>query len=124
MDVPNSTGCVHMTLVPLEGNKLIALFRRRQSDFVYRTLSDDGGESWKVPTATNIPNNNSSISAMRLKDGRIALVCNPVNAQMNSARRVSLYDELGVDGRPEAEGGCQPIWGVVRAPLSLFFSHS
>jgi predicted neuraminidase len=122
VDVPNSTGCVHMTLVPLEGNKIIALFRRRQSDFVYKSLSDDGGESWKVPTATNIPNNNSSIASMRLKDGRIALVCNPVNAQMDSARRVSLYDELGVDDRPEAEGGCQPIWGVARAPLSLFFS--
>ena len=122
VDVPNSTGCVHMTLVPLEGSKIIALFRRRQADFVYKTLSEDGGESWQIPTATNIPNNNSSIAAMRLKDGRIALVCNPVNAQMDSSRRVSLYDELGVDDRPEAEGGCQPIWGVARAPLSLFFS--
>ena len=122
VNVPNSTGCVHMTLVPLDGNKIIALFRRRQADFVYQTLSEDGGESWQVPTATNIPNNNSSIAAMRLKDGRIALVCNPVNAQMDSSRRFSLYDELGIDERPEAEGGCQPIWGVARAPLSLFFS--
>ena len=122
VNVPNSTGCVHMTLVPLDGDKIIALFRRRQADFVYKTLSKDGGESWQVPTATNIPNNNSSIAAMRLKDGRIALVCNPVNAQMDSSRRFSLYDELGIDERPEAEGGCQPIWGVARAPLSLFFS--
>ena len=122
IDVPESTGCVHMTLIPLEGDKIVALYRRRQADFVYKTLSEDGGESWQVPTATNIPNNNSSIAAMRLKDGRIALVCNPVNAQMDSSRRVSLYDELGIDDRPEAEGGCQPIWGVARAPLSLFFS--
>ena len=111
-----------MTLVPLEGNKIIALFRRRQADFVYKSLSEDGGESWQEPTATNIPNNNSSIAAMRMKDGRIALVCNPVNAQMDSSRRDSLYDELGIDERPEAAGGCQPIWGVARAPLSLFFS--
>lgn len=122
VNVPNSTGCVHMTLVPLDGDKIIALFRRRQADFVYKTLSEDGGESWQEPTATNIPNNNSSIAAMRMKDGRIALVCNPVNAQMDSSRRASLYDELGIDERPEAAGGCQPIWGVARAPLSLFFS--
>lgn len=122
VNVPNSTGCVHMTLVPLDGDKIIALFRRRQADFVYKTLSEDGGESWQEPTATNIPNNNSSIAAMRMKDGRIALVCNPVNAQMDSSRRDSLYDELGIDERPEAAGGCQPIWGVARAPLSLFFS--
>ena len=122
VNVPNSIGCVHMTLVPLDGDKIIALFRRRQADFVYKTLSEDGGESWQEPTATNIPNNNSSIAAMRMKDGRIALVCNPVNAQMDGSRRVSLYDELGIDERPEAAGGCQPIWGVARAPLSLFFS--
>ena len=122
VNVPNSTGCVHMTLVPLDGDKIIALFRRRQADFIYKTLSEDGGESWQEPTATNIPNNNSSIAAMRMKDGRIALVCNPVNAQMDSSRRDSLYDELGIDERPEAAGGCQPIWGVARAPLSLFFS--
>ena len=122
VNVPNSTGCVHMTLVPLDEDKIIALFRRRQADFVYKTLSEDGGESWQEPTATNIPNNNSSIAAMRMKDGRIALVCNPVNAQMDSSRRDSLYDELGIDERPEAAGGCQPIWGVARAPLSLFFS--
>ena len=122
VDVPDSTGCVHMTLVPLEDGKILAFFRRRQADFVYRTLSNDGGESWEVPIATNIPNNNSSIAAIRLADGRIALAANPVNAQMDDARRLSLYDELGDDDRPEAEGGCTPIWGVARAPLSLFFS--
>jgi len=121
-DVPQSTGCVHMTLVPAGGDRILAFFRRRQADYVYMTASDDGGESWAVPQATNIPNNNSSISAAALADGRIALVCNPVNAEMSSARRQSLYDELGSDSRPEADGGCTAIWGVPRAPLSLFFS--
>ncbi len=122
VDLPDSTGCVHMTLVPLNDTKILAFFRRRQAEFVYRTSSSNGGESWETPTPTNIPNNNSSIAAIRLKDGRIALAANPVNAQMNDARRISLYDELGDDDRPEAEGGCTPIWGVARAPLSLFFS--
>lgn len=122
VDIPESTGCVHMTLIPLGRDKILALYRRRQADFVYKSLSSNGGESWEAPTATNIPNNNSSIAAIRLKDGRIALVCNPINALMDSARRVSLYDELGTDNRPEAKGGCQAIWGVARAPVSLFFS--
>ena len=74
-----------------------------------------------MPTATNIPNNNSSIAAMRLKDGRIALVCNPVNAQMDSSRRISLYDELGVDDRPEAEGVVSQYgeWRVRRSACSF-----
>ncbi|MBL9060301.1 MAG: exo-alpha-sialidase [Mangrovicoccus sp.] len=119
--VPGSTGCVHMTIVP-GSDRLLAFFRRRQADFVYRTESRDGGESWSVPEPTPLPNNNSSIAAIRLSDGRIAIACNPVNAAMSADRRESLYDELGDDDRPEATGGCTPIWGVPRAPLVVAFS--
>ena len=122
VEVPGSTGCVHMTLVPLSDHHIVAFFRRRQADFVHRCESLDGGETWSVPVPTDLPNNNSSIAAMRLEDGRIALACNPVNADMDPSRRVSLYDELGEDDRPEAQGGCTPIWGVRRAPLILAFS--
>ncbi|MCA8880048.1 MAG: exo-alpha-sialidase [Rhodobacteraceae bacterium] len=119
--VPDSTGCVHMTLVPGQ-DCLVALFRRRQADFVYRSESRDGGESWSVPAPTPVPNNNSSIAAIRLSDGRIALACNPINGAMSPERRASLYDELGDDDRPEATGGCTPVWGVPRAPLVVAFS--
>lgn len=123
VEVPGSGGCVHMTIVPLEGAQMVAFFRRRQADFVYRSVSEDNGESWSVPQATDVPNNNSSISAIRLKDGRIALLCNPVSAADYADRRASLYDELGEeDGRPDSQGGITPIWGVPRAPLTLCFS--
>ena len=120
--VPDSIGCVHTTLVPLDSQCIAAFFRRRQADWVFRSESTDGGESWSPPQPTELPNNNSSISAIRLADGRIALVGNPVNADMDSSRRESLYDELGEDQRPEATGGCMPIWGVRRAPLTVAFS--
>lgn len=120
--VPGSTGCVHMTIVDLGGNRLAAFYRRRQADFVYRTDSADGGESWTVPQPTDVPNNNSSIGVIRLADGRLAMVCNPMNASLSPDRRLSLYDELGDDDRPEAEGGCTPIWGVPRAPMVLALS--
>lgn len=123
VEVPGSVGCVHMTLVPLGADRMAAFFRRRQADHVYRTQSEDGGESWSVPVATDVPNNNSSISVVRLRDGRFAMACNPVNAQMHPDRRASLYDELGSDARPNATGGCTPIWGVARAPLSLCLSE-
>ncbi|MCR8725650.1 sialidase family protein [Frigidibacter sp. ROC022] len=122
VEVPESTGCVHMTLVPLGTGRLAAFFRRRQSDFVHRTESADGGESWSVPKPTDVPNNNSSISVIRLRDGRIAMAGNPVNAAMHPDRRDSLYDELEEDSRPQASGGCNPIWGVPRAPMTLCLS--
>ena len=122
IEVPESVGCVHMTLVSLGELRLAAFFRRRQADFVYRSESADGGESWSVPLATDVPNNNSSISVIALHDGRLAMACNPVNAAMHTDRRVSLYDELGEDSRPAASGGCEPVWGVPRAPLSICVS--
>ncbi|WP_425098703.1 sialidase family protein [Tropicibacter sp. S64] len=124
IEVPGSIGCVHMTLVPLGPDHYAAFFRRRQADYVYRTESTDGGESWSVPEATDVPNNNSSICVIALQDGRIAMICNPVNAAMHpGARREGLYDELEVDDdRPQAQGGCNPIWGVPRAPVALCFS--
>ncbi|TNM63499.1 sialidase family protein [Aliirhizobium smilacinae] len=124
-DLDQSTGCVHMSPVSIGDNKLAAVFRRRQADFVYRTESADGGRTWSAPQATDVPNNNSSIAAIRLKDGRIAMICNPTNAEMSSDRRASLYDELGEDDdRPDAnpDGGCVPIWGVPRAPVSVCIS--
>ncbi|WP_425347638.1 sialidase family protein [Sinorhizobium mexicanum] len=123
IDVPQSHGCVHMTIVPLDGNEMVAFYRRRQADFVYRSTSRDGGRSWTAPEATDVPNNNSSIAAVRLADGRVALLCNPVSSATSSDRRESLYDELGEeDHRPNAEGGIKPIWGVPRAPLTLCVS--
>ncbi|WP_290745949.1 exo-alpha-sialidase [Amaricoccus sp.] len=124
VEVPGSTGCVHMTLVPLGAGRIAAFFRRRQADFVYRTESADGGRNWSVPEATDVPNNNSSIVAIALGDGRVALLCNPVGAADSAARRESLYDELGEgdDGRGDPAGGVAAIWGVPRAPLTLCVS--
>lgn len=123
--VPGSTGCVHMSIVDLgtpDSLHLAAFFRRRQADMVYRTESRDGGESWSVPAATDVPNNNSSIAVIRLADGRLAMACNPINAEMSADRRASLYDELGNDDRPQATGGCTPVWGVPRGPMALVLS--
>lgn len=121
-DVPDSPGAVHMTPVALGADRMAAFYRRRQSDFVHRSESRDGGRSWSAPAPTDVPNNNSSIGAAIL-GGLVAMVCNPVSAAQSQSRRASLYDELEQDDtRPEAQEGCQPIWGVERAPLSLCLS--
>ena len=77
VDMPNSRGRVHPTVVELDNGHLAAFMRSREADFVYRSDSYDWGDSWSEPVPTPIPNNNSSISAIRLKSGRIALACNP-----------------------------------------------
>jgi predicted neuraminidase len=102
---------------------MAAFYRRRQADFVHRSTSTDGGRSWSAPEPTDVPNNNSSIGVVTLSNGMVAMVCNPISAAQSESRRASLYDELEEnDARPESQEGCQPIWGVERAPLTLCLS--
>lgn len=126
-DVPQSIGAVHMNIVPLGGDRMAAFYRNRFAEQVLRSESTDGGRNWSAPQPTDLPNNNSSVQAMALGDGRIAMVYNHSNASMSDARRLSLYDEIEADGtEPQAQvaakSGRAAIWGVPRAPLSLAIS--
>ena len=124
-DVPESIGAVHMNIVPLGGDTMVALYRNRFAEQVLRSESHDGGRTWSAPAPTDLPNNNSSVQAVALSGGRIAIVYNHANASMSDARRLSLYDEIeGEDDVPAVQEttGRKAIWGVPRAPLSLAFS--
>ena len=118
-EVPDSLGAVHMNPLPPQDGVAPAFYRDRFSRHVHRSLSQDGGESWGAPQPTSLPNNNSSIQATRLRDGRIAMVLNPINAAMSDQRRASLYDEIEEDAVAGTGGA---IWGVPRAPMALVFS--
>ena len=132
--VPESTGCVHMNIGRLGDGTLIALYRSRWADHVYRSTSDDDGDTWTAPTPTELPNNNSSIQFVVLPDDRMALVFNESSAADATARRTSLYDEIDDDGladgaAPEFES-TEPFddderrafWGAPRAPMTLAVS--
>jgi predicted neuraminidase len=130
--VPDSTGCVHMNVVPA-GDRLTAFYRSRWADSVYQSWSDDDGETWTAPVAGELPNNNSSIQATTLADGRIAMVLNPTRAEAGTPRRLSLYDEIDDAGLAESQGVLEEVpaaddgrrhafWGTRRAPLTLALS--
>jgi len=74
--MPESNGRVHANVVELENGHLIAFMRSRFADHVYRSESYDYGDSWSVPEATVLPNNNASISAIKLNNDTIALAYN------------------------------------------------
>jgi predicted neuraminidase len=123
LDVPDSLGAVHMNPVPAHNGQMPAFYRDRFARAVHRSLSSDGGLSWSAPQPTDLPNNNSSVQAIRLTDGRIAIVMNPVNASLSDQRRASLYDEIEGEEEIEATKGTGgAVWGVPRAPMTLAFS--
>jgi predicted neuraminidase len=129
VEVPGSLGCVHMNVVDAGDGELLALFRSRWADFIHESRSHDGGRSWSQARPTAVPNNNSSIQAKRLDDGRIALVCNHASANDASERRHSLYDEIEDDepAAPVATPVTKPartaFWGAPRAPMTLLVSQ-
>jgi predicted neuraminidase len=45
---------------------------------IYRSDSEDGGESWCEAYATELPNNNSGIDLVKTPDGSLWLLSNPV----------------------------------------------
>jgi len=78
--MPKSNGRVHATVIELEGGELVAFMRSRAADHIYSSRSHDFGDTWTEPAATELPNNNSSIGAVKLQSGRIAITYNPTHA--------------------------------------------
>lgn len=129
--VPGSQGLVHMNVVPAADGSLVALFRSRWADHIYRSRSHDGGRSWMPPEPTALPNNNSSIQATRLADGRLAMVFNNIGRTATTERRASLYDEIEDEGVPlpvaattavSRTSAREAFWGTPRAPVTLALS--
>ena len=76
--------------------RLKMLLRPTQAvGFVCQSLSDDYGRTWSAPEPTNLPNPNSGIDAVRLFDGRIALVYNPSQTS-RSPLALALSEDNGV----------------------------
>lgn len=103
VDVPESAGRVHPSIVELESGHLVAFMRSREADWIYRSESRDFGDSWTAPVPTPLPNNNSGIAVVKLASGRIALAYNH-----NSAPST-----LGKTG----------AWPALRNPISVALSE-
>lgn len=103
VDMPKSNGRVHPNVVELEDGHLIALMRSREADYIYVSESYDYGDTWSEPVPTVLPNNNSSISALKLKSGRLAVAYNHSSAPVT-------YTKKGA-------------WPGLRCPVSIALSE-
>jgi len=79
-DVAGSGGFVQMNIVPVSTH-LVAFFRSRYADWIYKSESNDGC-NWTTPQATQLPNNNASIQAIALKNGHLAMIFNNTQAEL------------------------------------------
>lgn len=56
----------------------VHMLLRSTDNYIFRSDSADGGRTWGEAYATALPNNNSGIDLVRMDDGVLALVYNPV----------------------------------------------
>ncbi len=73
---PATMGVIQPTILTYPDNRLQMLCRTRGKGFIAESWSQDSGRTWSEMTLTSLPNPNSGIDAVTLKDGRQLLVFN------------------------------------------------
>ena len=62
-----------------ESESGVHMLLRSGAGWIYKADSTDQGLTWSAAAPICVPNNNSGLDCVRLPDGRIALVCNPIS---------------------------------------------
>lgn len=73
----SALGVIQPTIL-LHNNGQLQMLCRSNKDFIYQTWSNDNGNNWSKLAKTFVPNPNSGIDAVSLKDDRFLLVYNPL----------------------------------------------
>ncbi|MDD9269185.1 exo-alpha-sialidase [Paenibacillus sp. GCM10023248] len=92
-EVPGSTHRVQMNVVQLDDGTLYAMFRSRQADRIYTSVSQDG-KNWTVPVKSELPNNNSSTQLVKLHNGNLAVIYNNSTMERDQFRWVQRKGEF------------------------------
>ncbi len=88
------TGIIQPTLWQDEAG--VHMLLRSNQGFIYKSDSLDAGKTWTKAYRTELLNNNSGIDAVRLDNGTLLLVCNPIGEDFGIRTPLSLY--LSLDG--------------------------
>jgi len=73
---PATMGAIQPAILTYPNGRLQMLCRTKGKGFISESWSQDGGRTWSPMSLTNLPNPNSGIDAVTLKDGRQLLVFN------------------------------------------------
>jgi len=86
-----SIGAIQPSILFHHGGKLQAIGRTRQKR-IFEIWSEDSGKTWGEMTLTALPNPNSGIDAVTLRDGRQVLVYNPTERGRSPLRVAASAD--------------------------------
>ena len=93
-NLSTETGLIQPTLAPLQGDRMLMLLRDgRSSHSIHTAYSDDNGWTWSQALPSGLPNPDSAVDALRLRDGRILLVYNDATSGRENLRLALSNDE-------------------------------
>ncbi|MGB5274834.1 MAG: sialidase family protein [Flavobacteriaceae bacterium] len=92
---PEAFGAIQPVILNY-GDQKLQLLSRTSNGVIAQNWSEDGGKTWDIMKATDLPNPNSGIDGVSLADGRQLLVYNPVGQDWGN--RVPLSIALSKDG--------------------------
>lgn len=98
--LPRKDDLIQPTLVPLGDDRVLMVLRDGGPERVLHTaFSNDNGWTWSAPVHSNLPNPDSAVDALRLRDGRVLLVYNDA-LQGRDTLRLAVSNDGGVSWRP------------------------
>ncbi|MBI4621812.1 MAG: exo-alpha-sialidase [Verrucomicrobia bacterium] len=100
--LPAETGLIQPALVPLDHDRVLMMLRDRSDGRrLHTAYSNDNGWTWSEAAPSGLPNSDSAIDALRLRDGRILLVYNDA-ASGRENLRLAVSDNNGRSWQPGA----------------------
>mgnify|MGYP006285813761 FL=1 len=93
----DSLSAIQPAILQHQGGTLQMLCRTRE-DRIYTAWSEDDGKTWTELEPTGLPNNNSGLDAVTLKDGKHLLVYNHIDRSTSDDRRNRLHVAISEDG--------------------------
>jgi alpha-L-fucosidase len=98
IDTNSRFDVIQPSILQYPNNRMQILCRSKQGNII-QSWSNDNGKSWSALSKTTLPNPNSGIDAVTLKDGRQLLVYNPAGLGNGSSNdRSKLRVAMSTDG--------------------------
>lgn len=79
----------------------VHMLLRSSYGFIYKSDSSDNGKNWTKAYKTELLNNNSGIDLVKMDDGKLLFVCNPIGENFGARTPLSLY--ISLDGEKWTE---------------------
>jgi predicted neuraminidase len=108
----------------------VHMLMRSSEGLIFRSDSADNGTSWCKGYATQLPNNNSGIDLVRVPDGRLFLVSNPVGTNWGPRTPITLScsEDNGITWQDvlalEDEPGEYSYPSIIFSEGSLFLTYT